>query len=218
MPKVMVLDVRLSGELVATLTNLQDGRTIFAFNEDYIEDDKRPTLSLSYKDPFGGLMTKFRRSNGERAGSHRGFRASVRRVPRPQIRQRQLSQHRARAGYRDGARRCRRVHPAACVQHSDRQWGYASEELVADLSRQANAGAFARLRPAIDDPLYRGRRYRGPEFLAHEENGGVVTGRTDASCRQGRAFSTRRARQSRVSAKCGTQRKPTCPWPPRSAG
>lgn len=63
MPKVMVLDVRLSGELVATLTNLQDGRTIFAFNEDYIEDDKRPTLSLSYKDPFGGLMTKFRPYN-----------------------------------------------------------------------------------------------------------------------------------------------------------
>src|SRR5690606_25538475 len=36
------------------------GRTLFAFNEDYIEDDKRPTVSLSYKDPFGGLVTKFR--------------------------------------------------------------------------------------------------------------------------------------------------------------
>lgn len=34
MPKVTVLDVRLSGEPVATLTNLQDGRTIFAFHED----------------------------------------------------------------------------------------------------------------------------------------------------------------------------------------
>lgn len=63
MPKVTVLDVRLYGNPVATLTNLQDGRTLFAFNEDYIEDDKRATLSLSYKDPFGGLVTKFRPYN-----------------------------------------------------------------------------------------------------------------------------------------------------------
>jgi len=63
MPKVTVLDVRLNGEPVATLTNLQDGRTIFAFNEDYIENEKRPTLSLSFKDPFGALITKFRPYN-----------------------------------------------------------------------------------------------------------------------------------------------------------
>lgn len=63
MPKVTVLDVKLYGEPIATLTNLQDGRTIFAFNETYIEDDKRPTLSLSYKDPFGALITKFRPYN-----------------------------------------------------------------------------------------------------------------------------------------------------------
>ncbi|ANH09192.1 type II toxin-antitoxin system HipA family toxin [Shinella sp. HZN7] len=63
MPKVTVLDVRLYGELIATLTNLQDGRTIFAFNEAYIEDERRPTLSLSYKDTFGALVTKFRPYN-----------------------------------------------------------------------------------------------------------------------------------------------------------
>ncbi|MFB9795117.1 type II toxin-antitoxin system HipA family toxin, partial [Shinella granuli] len=63
MPKVTVLDVRLYGELIATLTNLQDGRTIFAFNEAYIEDESRPTLSLSYKDTFGALVTKFRPYN-----------------------------------------------------------------------------------------------------------------------------------------------------------
>ena len=45
MPNVTVLDVRLYGEPVATLTNLQDGRTIFALNDAYIEDEKRPTLS-----------------------------------------------------------------------------------------------------------------------------------------------------------------------------
>ena len=60
MPKVMVLDVRLYGEPIATLTHLQDGRTIFAFNDAYIENDKRPTLSLSLKDPFGALITRFR--------------------------------------------------------------------------------------------------------------------------------------------------------------
>ncbi|MBY3246696.1 type II toxin-antitoxin system HipA family toxin [Rhizobium laguerreae] len=63
MPKVTVLDVRLYGQPVATLTNLQDGRTIFAFNEVYIEDERRPTLSLSYKDPFGAIVTKFRPYN-----------------------------------------------------------------------------------------------------------------------------------------------------------
>lgn len=63
MPKVTVLDVRLYGEPIATLTNLQDGRTIFAFNESYIEDNNRPTLSLSYKDTLGELLTKFRPYN-----------------------------------------------------------------------------------------------------------------------------------------------------------
>ncbi|KOF18514.1 kinase [Ensifer adhaerens] len=63
MAKVTVLDVRLYGEPIATLTNLQDGRTILAFNETYIEDDKRPTLSLAYKDPFGALITKSRPYN-----------------------------------------------------------------------------------------------------------------------------------------------------------
>lgn len=63
MPKVPVLNVRLYGEPVATLTHLQGGRTIFAFNDAYIEDEKRPTLSLSIKDPFGELITKFRPYN-----------------------------------------------------------------------------------------------------------------------------------------------------------
>ncbi len=32
-------------------------------NDAYIEDEKRPTLSLSLKDPLGGLITKFRPYN-----------------------------------------------------------------------------------------------------------------------------------------------------------
>lgn len=60
MPDVSVLDVRLYGQSIATLTNLQGDRTIFAFNEAYIADQARPTLSLSFKDDLGGLITDFK--------------------------------------------------------------------------------------------------------------------------------------------------------------
>lgn len=60
MPDVSVLDVRLHGQSIATLTHLQGDRTIFAFNEEYVEDANRPTLSLSYKDTLGGLITNSR--------------------------------------------------------------------------------------------------------------------------------------------------------------
>ena len=60
MPDVSVLDVRLHGQSIATLTHLQGDRTIFAFNEDYVENEVRPTLSLSYRDDLGGLLTNFR--------------------------------------------------------------------------------------------------------------------------------------------------------------
>ena len=60
MPDVSVLDVRLAGKPIATLTHLQGGRTIFAFNEAYVENENRPTLSLSFKDNLGGLLTAFK--------------------------------------------------------------------------------------------------------------------------------------------------------------
>ena len=60
MPDISVLDVRLHGQAIATLTHLQGDRTIFAFNQDYVEDNSRPTLSLSYKDDLGGLITNSR--------------------------------------------------------------------------------------------------------------------------------------------------------------
>jgi serine/threonine-protein kinase HipA len=60
MAEVSVLDVHLYGEPVATLTRVQGDRTIFAFNEAYIEDPERAMLSLSFKDKFGGLITEFR--------------------------------------------------------------------------------------------------------------------------------------------------------------
>jgi len=60
MPDVSVLDIRLHGDAIATLTHLQGDRTIFAFNERYVEDTTRPTLSLSFKDNLGGLITNLR--------------------------------------------------------------------------------------------------------------------------------------------------------------
>lgn len=61
MPDVSVLEIRLYGKPIATLTNLQGDRSIFAFNEDYVDDENRPTLSLSFKDPVtGGVLTAFK--------------------------------------------------------------------------------------------------------------------------------------------------------------
>jgi serine/threonine-protein kinase HipA len=60
MPDVSVLNVHLHGRPIATLTHVQGNRTLFAFNQDYIDDPDRPTLSLSFKDQFGDLVTNFR--------------------------------------------------------------------------------------------------------------------------------------------------------------
>ena len=60
MPDVTVLDVFLHGEPIGTLTRVAGDRTLFAFNEAYIGNDERPTLSLSFKDELGTLLTDFR--------------------------------------------------------------------------------------------------------------------------------------------------------------
>ena len=60
MPDISILDVRLHGRSIAALTHLQGDRTIFSFNKDYVEDENRPTLSLSFKDDLGGLITDFK--------------------------------------------------------------------------------------------------------------------------------------------------------------
>jgi serine/threonine-protein kinase HipA len=60
MPDVSVLDVHLYGNPIATLTLVQGDRTLLAFNQSYIDDASRPTLSLSFKDQFGKLLTAFR--------------------------------------------------------------------------------------------------------------------------------------------------------------
>ncbi|WP_035686631.1 type II toxin-antitoxin system HipA family toxin [Bradyrhizobium sp. Cp5.3] len=60
MPDVSVLDVHLYDSPIATLTLVQGDRTLLAFNQTYVDDDNRPTLSLSFKDQFGKLLTAFR--------------------------------------------------------------------------------------------------------------------------------------------------------------
>jgi serine/threonine-protein kinase HipA len=57
MADLSVLEVLLHGKGIGTLTLLDGDRSLFAFNETYIGDDKRPTLSLSFKDALGGLIT-----------------------------------------------------------------------------------------------------------------------------------------------------------------
>jgi serine/threonine-protein kinase HipA len=56
---VSVLNVLLYGEPIGTLTRVEGDRTLFAFNDDYIRDASRPTLSLSFKDTLGSLITEF---------------------------------------------------------------------------------------------------------------------------------------------------------------
>ena len=57
MADVSVLNVKLYGATIGTLTHVQGDRTLFSFTEDYVADQNRPTLGLSFKDDLGGLIT-----------------------------------------------------------------------------------------------------------------------------------------------------------------
>lgn len=57
---VSTLNVLLYGEAIATITHVGNDRTLFAFNEAYANDEKRPVLSLGFKDALGGLITQFK--------------------------------------------------------------------------------------------------------------------------------------------------------------
>ena len=56
---VSVLNVLFHGKPIGTLTRVAGDRTLFAFNDTYIDDPNRPTLSLGFKDNLGRLMTDF---------------------------------------------------------------------------------------------------------------------------------------------------------------
>lgn len=58
--EVSVLDVLLHGAPIGTLTRVAGDRTLFAFDEAYVDDPARPVLGLGFKDSFGNLITAFR--------------------------------------------------------------------------------------------------------------------------------------------------------------
>jgi serine/threonine-protein kinase HipA len=60
MPDVSVLDVLLHGEEIGTLTHVSSDQTLFAFNQAYIDDPERLTLSLSFKGALSELITDVR--------------------------------------------------------------------------------------------------------------------------------------------------------------
>ena len=60
MADVRVLDVLLHGAPIGTLTHVAGDRTLFALDENYIADEHRPVLGLSFKDRLGEPITEFR--------------------------------------------------------------------------------------------------------------------------------------------------------------
>ncbi len=58
MPEVAALEVRLHGQPIGSIARIAGDRSIFAFEESYVQDQDRPTLSLGFKDSYGNLMTK----------------------------------------------------------------------------------------------------------------------------------------------------------------
>lgn len=58
--KLNALSVQLHGKHIGVITRLAGDRQLFAFEQDYVDDEKRPTLSLSFKGSTGGLVTNFR--------------------------------------------------------------------------------------------------------------------------------------------------------------
>ena len=58
--EISVLEVRLHDARIGTITHLPGDQTLFAFDEAYLADPERPTLSLSYKDASGGVIADLR--------------------------------------------------------------------------------------------------------------------------------------------------------------
>jgi serine/threonine-protein kinase HipA len=61
-PSLNILEVLLGDRVIGTLTRLDGDQVLFAFNQDYIDDAARPTLSLSFKSATGRLITEMRQT------------------------------------------------------------------------------------------------------------------------------------------------------------
>ncbi|HEY6926498.1 MAG TPA: HipA domain-containing protein [Steroidobacteraceae bacterium] len=58
MAELTTLDVLLHDRKIGILTHLPNDQNFFVFDTAYVDDPQRATLSLSFKDSFGGLITK----------------------------------------------------------------------------------------------------------------------------------------------------------------
>ena len=59
-PKLNALAVRLHGRQIGIVSRLAGDRHLFSFEQEYVDDPGRPTLSLSFKGQSGGLVTAVR--------------------------------------------------------------------------------------------------------------------------------------------------------------
>jgi serine/threonine-protein kinase HipA len=59
-PKLDALAVRLHGRQIGIVNRLAEDRHLFSFEQEYVDDPGRPTLSLSFKGQSGGLVTAVR--------------------------------------------------------------------------------------------------------------------------------------------------------------
>lgn len=59
MRNVSTLNVLLYGQVIGTITDVGNDRSLFAFTQEYIENRERPILSLGFKDTLGELITDF---------------------------------------------------------------------------------------------------------------------------------------------------------------
>ncbi len=59
MTDVSLLNIRLHGETIGTLTHVGGDRTLFSFTDAYIADENRPTLGLWFQDAYRQLVTDF---------------------------------------------------------------------------------------------------------------------------------------------------------------
>ena len=58
--KLNALAVRLHGRQIGVINRLDGDQQLFSFEQDYIDDPQRPTLSLSFKGSTGGIVTSSR--------------------------------------------------------------------------------------------------------------------------------------------------------------
>lgn len=58
--KLNTLSVRLHGKQIGVINRLAGDKQLFAFEQNYIDDSNRPTLSLAFKGAAGGLVTAIR--------------------------------------------------------------------------------------------------------------------------------------------------------------